>query len=78
MDAFGNVKQVDEPDPTLGTASTTYTYDVLNHLTDVWMTRGSTTQHRGFDYTGGTTTVGAYLKSATNPENGTVSYTYNG
>jgi YD repeat-containing protein len=40
------------------------------------MTRGSTTQTRAFNYTTGTT-VGAHLLSATNPKNGTVSYTYN-
>ena len=33
-------------------------------------------QTRTFNYTSGTT-VGAYLLTATNPENGTVSYTYN-
>lgn len=55
---------------------TTYTYDVLNHLTSVSMPRGGTTQTRTFNYTSGTT-VGALLLSATNPENGTVSYTYN-
>ncbi len=55
---------------------TTYTYDILNHLTGVSMTRGATTQTRTFNYANGST-VGALLLSATNPENGTVSYTYN-
>jgi YD repeat-containing protein len=56
---------------------TTYAYDILNHLTQVSMTRGTTTQTRTFNYTSGTT-VGAYLLGATNPENGTVNYAYNG
>ncbi len=54
---------------------TTYTYDMLNHLTGVSMPRSSGTQTRTFNYTSGTT-VGALLLSATNPENGTVTYTY--
>jgi RHS repeat-associated protein len=75
-DAFGNLTQVQEPDPALGTVSTTYTYDILNHLTSVSMPRGSNTQTRTFNYTSGTT-VGINLYSATNPENGTVRYAYN-
>src|SRR5579863_1221280 len=39
------------------------------------MPRGSTTQTRTFNYTT-LTTVGTNLLSATNPENGTVTYTY--
>ena len=57
---------------------TYYTYDVLNHLTGVSMTRGSVTQTRTFNYidpVAGKPSV--FLRSATNPENGTVSYTYN-
>src|SRR5229473_1028471 len=76
MDAFGNLTSVVEPDPTYTTVTTAYSYDMLNHLTQVSMPRGSTTQTRSFNYTSGTT-VGAHLLSATNPENGTVSYTYN-
>ncbi len=76
MDAMGNLKSVLEPDPTYTTVTTTYTYDMLNHLTQVSMPRGSTTQTRSFNYTSGTV-VGAHLLSATNPENGTVTYTYN-
>jgi YD repeat-containing protein len=34
-DALGNLYQVQEPDPTLGLVSTTYTYDILNHLITV-------------------------------------------
>jgi RHS repeat-associated protein len=55
---------------------TSYTYDLLNHLTLVSMTRGSTTQTRTFNYTKPGNIVGAELLSATNPENGTVIYTY--
>jgi YD repeat-containing protein len=75
-DALGNLTQVQEPDPNLGTVSTNYTYDMLNHLITVSMPRGSNTQTRTFNYLTGTT-VGIDLLSATNPENGTVTYTYN-
>ena len=44
----------------------------MNHVTQVAMTRGSTTQTRTFVYN----SMGQ-LTSATNPENGTVTYTYN-
>ena len=84
MDAFGNLTQVNETDPTLGAVSTYYTYDILNHLIQVRMPRGASNpncgntnvQCRTFDYSNNTNTVGAFLTSATNPENGTVSYTY--
>jgi RHS repeat-associated protein len=76
MDAFGNLTSVQEPDPALGTVTTNYTYDILNHLTQVSMPRGGATQTRTFNYASGGT-VGAFLLSATNPENGTVTYTYN-
>jgi YD repeat-containing protein len=76
IDALGNLTQVQEPDPNLGTVSTNYTYDMLNHLIQVSMPRGSNTQTRTFNYLTGTT-VGIDLLSATNPENGTVTYTYN-
>src|SRR5712691_4423818 len=69
-DAFG------EPDPQLGTVSTTYTYDALNHLTNVAMPRNGYTQTRTFNYVVGGNNIGAYLQSATNPENGPVSYGY--
>ena len=83
MDAFGNVSSVREPNPAAPTNPaqdlwTYYTYDVLNHLTGVSMTRGSVTQTRTFNYidpVAGKPSV--FLRSATNPENGTVSYTYN-
>jgi RHS repeat-associated protein len=76
MDAFGNLTTVLESDPSLGNVTTSYTYDVLNHLTLVSMPRNGTTQTRTFNYNTGTTVTG-FLQSATNPENGTVSYTYN-
>jgi RHS repeat-associated protein len=76
MDAFGNLASVVEPDPTLGNVTTSYTYDVMNHLTQVSMPRGSHTQTRTFNYTS-SNVVGGFLLSATNPENGTVTYTYN-
>jgi len=77
MDAFGNLVNVGEQDPVLGTVNTGYTYDVLNHLTGVSMPRGTATQTRTFNYNTGTTVTG-FLQSATNPENGTVTYTYGG
>src|SRR5437588_4764144 len=76
LDAMGNLTTVSETDPTLGPVTTAYTYDMLSHLTRVSMTRNGTPQTRTFNYTSGTT-VGAHLLSATNPENGLVSYTYN-
>jgi len=79
MDAFGNLGIVLEtdPNPALGTVTTSYAYDILNHLTVVYMLRGNVAQERLFNYTTNNT-VGAYLLSATNPENGTVTYTYSG
>lgn len=52
------------------TYGTTYTYDMFNHLIKVTMPRPSGTQTRTFVYSGND------LTSATNPENGTVTYTY--
>jgi YD repeat-containing protein len=82
-DALGNLTKVTEPDPNLGNANsdTYYTYNVLNKLTHVSMTRTdpktlvATTQQRSFLYDDGG--EGVLLMSATNPENGKVSYTYN-
>ncbi len=79
MDAMGNVVQVEEPKPASDTVHqgnyfTYYAYDVLNHLKQVTMPRRGVTQTRTFNYGN---PPGAYLLSATNPENGTVSYTYN-
>ena len=77
MDANGNLTSVQEPDPQLGNVTTTYAYDVLNHLIQVTMPRGGTTQIRSFNYLPPSThTVGGDLLSATNPENGTVNHTY--
>src|SRR5258708_5616599 len=76
MDAFGNLTSVLEPDPLnqpSGTLTTTNAYDILNHLTTVTMPRATGTQTRTFNCT----TVGTLLLSATNPENGAVTYTYN-
>ena len=60
-----------------GMLLTSYSYDQVNHLTNVSMPRnvGGTlvTQTRSFNYD--STTL--RLMSAVNPENGTVSYTYN-
>jgi hypothetical protein len=71
--ALGNLTQVQESDPALGAVTTNYTYDILNNLTSVSIPRGSNTQTRTFNYTSGTT-VGSDLLSATNSENGTVTY----
>jgi hypothetical protein len=49
---------------------------VMNHLISVSMPRGTATQTRTFNYNVGSS-VTAFLQSATNPETGTVSYTYN-
>jgi RHS repeat-associated protein len=75
MDAFGNVTQVVEPNPAGGANFvTTYTYDSLGHLVRVSMPRpygaGTYAQTRTFVYNGND------LMQVTNPENGTVAYTY--
>jgi YD repeat-containing protein len=72
-DAFGNLTLVTEPNPAGGSNwTTTYTYNLLNQMTQVYMPRPSQggTQTRTFAYTG------ADMTSTTNPENGTVTYTY--
>jgi len=70
-DALGNLISVTEPNPADGANFvTTYAYDAFNHLTNVTMTRPEGTQIRTFQYNG------LDLVSATNPENGTVTYTY--
>ncbi len=75
MDALGELVQVNEPNPAGGSDYvTTYAYDTLGHLTSVSMPRPSGTQTRTFNYGN---PAGGQLLSATNPENGTVSYTYN-
>jgi YD repeat-containing protein len=71
-DAMGNLVKVEEPDPASGANLTTgYTYDAMNHLTQVSMPRGSTTT-RTWDYD-----TNQRLSSATTPESGTVNYVYN-
>ena len=72
-DALGNLTQVTEPDPAnpaSATYVTTYAYNAFNQLTGVTMPRGNITQTRSFTWSG------SDLASATNPENGTVSYQY--
>ncbi len=71
-DALGNLVQMSEPNPAGGTHETYYSYNAANQITGVSMPRGGYTQTRSFAYSGG------FLTSATNPENGTVSYTWNG
>ena len=62
-----------DPEGTGTQYTTTYAYDMLDHLTTVTMPRPSGTQTRTFNYGN---PPGAFLLSATNPENGTVTYTY--
>ena len=70
-DAFGNLVTVTEPNPAGGAnLVTTYTYTPLNQLASVSMPRSEGTQMRTFNWTG------KDLMSTVNPENGTVSYTY--
>jgi len=73
VDAMGNLVQVSEPAPEGGTHETYYSYNVLKQLTQVSLPRGGYTQTRTFNYDLAT----GRLASATNPENGTVTYTYN-
>jgi len=73
-DAMGNLTKVTEPNPAGGTdLDSNYTYDMFNHLKQVSMTRGSTTQNRTFVYDTNT----QLLLSVTHPESGQTSYTYN-
>jgi RHS repeat-associated protein len=70
-DAMGNLVTVYEPNPAGGSDWTTsYTYSVLGQLLTVTMPRSNGTQTRTFVYNG------VDLVSATNPENGTVTYEY--
>jgi len=76
MDTFGNLISVVEPDPTYTTVTTAYSYDVMNHLTQVSMPRGGSPQVRSFNYTYSNGVTVPYPLSSTNPETGTVSYNY--
>ena len=61
----------------LGAVNTDYTYDVLNHLTKSACRAAAPTRPVASTTTPPGTTVTGFLQSATNPENGTVIYTYN-
>lgn len=74
MDGLGRLAQVIEPRPAGGEYTTSYTYNLNGKLTQVSMPRDGTTQTRTFTYD---TVLHSRLVSSTNPENGTVSYTYN-
>ncbi|MBK7510694.1 MAG: RHS repeat-associated core domain-containing protein [Chloracidobacterium sp.] len=85
--AIGQLKRVDEPSGTLGLGAitapyqpTSYAYDLLNNLTTVTQIGDTTaecggasscTQSRSFTYD-----ALSRLKSAVNPESGTINYTY--
>jgi RHS repeat-associated protein len=72
-DSLGNLTSVVEPNPGgSGTLTTSYAYDWMNHVSQVTMTRGSTTQTRTFTYNDQ-----GDLTSSVTPESGTVSYYYN-
>ena len=72
-DAMGNLVTVTEPNPAGGSnLVTSYTYNVLSQLTQVSMPRAEGTQTRTFQWSG------SDMVSATNPENGTVTYQYDG
>ena len=70
---FNDLIQVSEPATSSEPSGSTtyYYYDLLDHMVGTWMGRTAATQTRNFTYSGN------FLTSATNPENGTVHYTYN-
>jgi RHS repeat-associated protein len=71
---FGNLKQVIEPNPSGGADHLTdYTYDLLNRLATVTMTRDGITQVRRYEYDSTT----QRLWKITHPESGTVTLAYN-
>ncbi len=79
-DTFGELTRVVEKTPNPGPEAnhvTYYTYDLLGHLTQVQMTRTisgtNVTQTRTWTYDPTT----QFLTSVTQPESGTVTYTYN-
>ncbi|MEZ5403660.1 MAG: RHS repeat-associated core domain-containing protein [Bryobacteraceae bacterium] len=69
--ALGELVQVTEPNPAGGTWNTTYAYNALGKLKTVTMVRPTGTQTRSFAYN----SLGQ-MTSTTNPETGTVNYTY--
>ena len=74
-DASGNLTAVTEPNTgsnCSGNCATDYTYDGASHLLGVSMPRSTGTQTRSFTW------YGSHLASSTNPENGTVTYQYDG
>jgi YD repeat-containing protein len=72
--AMGNLSQVTEPDPAAGPdLVTAYSYDALNHVTQVSMPRQQGTQTRTFTYDSFT----QRLAAVQTPESGTVTYAYN-
>lgn len=72
--AFGNLIQVNEPNPAGGADYvTTYTYNAFNKLAQVSMPRPTGTQTRTFAYD----TQGRLI-SETHPENGVTTYAYPG
>ncbi len=72
LDAMGNLTKATEPNPAGGAdVDSNYSYNVHSQLTQVTMTRGATTQTRTFVFDSN-----GRMTSSTNPENGTVSYTY--
>jgi RHS repeat-associated protein len=77
MDVFGNVTQVNEPNPAGGADYVTqYTYNAFDKLTNVTMPRTMpsgtvVTQTRTFTYDST-----QHLVSTTQPESGTTTYTY--
>lgn len=72
-DTFGNLTVITEPRPGGGANyATNYTYNGANQLTNVQLVRDGVTEQRSFQWSG------TDLVSATNPENGTISYAYDG
>jgi YD repeat-containing protein len=72
-DAMGNLVTVTEPNPAGGSNLViSYVYNFANQLRRVTMPRNEGTQTRTFQWSG------SDLVSATNPENGTVTYQYDG
>ena len=70
-DGYGNLVQVTEPNPRWWIQLHDFLHVRFAEATDqVSMPRSTGTQTRSWSYSG------AFLTSATNPENGTVSYTY--